>query len=74
MEDAVMGDSTATLVLQVGEGEHLTGSHHRPVKALARGNTLLTARGRSGIFLMRRAPSTLPYILHNVLIPPTIIY
>ena len=34
MEDAVMGDSTATLVLHVSEGEQLAGSHHRPVTAL----------------------------------------
>ena len=36
MEDTVVGDSTATLILQVSQGEELAGRHHRTVTALER--------------------------------------
>ena len=38
MEDAGLGDSSAALVLEVAEGDHLAGRHHRPVTSLAGGS------------------------------------
>ena len=37
MEDTVVGDSTATLILQVSQGEELAGRHYCPVTALEGG-------------------------------------
>ena len=34
MEDAVLGDPAATVILQVSQGEQLAGRHHSTVTAL----------------------------------------